>query len=149
MFRLLKRTLLASVLVVSALVTYQALAGGSVTVTHSKTRQIAKTTCAWSITTNANLSATVSKVSGELLRVVVLAQGHTNTYDILLNDAESVDLLQGSGADCSNAVTHLHADYGDTVLPIATDGDLTLVITNYAGLANNASTNGTVVLYHR
>lgn len=124
------------------------LAAGTVTDTKSG-GSIRVDTIAWTITTNANINSTIQGIDGQILRVVFAAQATTNEYDVLLNDGNGIDLLQTQGVDLSNAVYSISADNADTVLPIATFGDVTLIITNYTGLSVAATTNGSLVVYWR
>jgi hypothetical protein len=109
---------------------------------------IKATTLDWTISTNENVVAIISGVDGELLRYVVAPGLSTNLYAITLVDENSIDILAGAGSALSNATVHAWADNGDTALPIALSGSLTLTVTNSAlGIAN--STNGTLRLYWR
>lgn len=138
--------LLALIVFVAGLV----LAGGTVTVTHSPASRTMKTkTIAWTITTNSTVTGTVQGLSGELLRYVIAAQGTTNQYDVTVSDSNGIDLLSGGGVNVSNAIVHDYADNAASTLPIASDGDLTLLVTNYDGLAVSATTNGSLVLFYR
>ena len=122
---------------------------GSMTNVVSETRGIYKMTVGWSMTTNRMVSGTLTTVSGELLRFGTPWTGVTNKYDVYLYDAEGVDLLKGTVSGIHH--TNLYAFATSTLLPIAVDGNLTLVVSNYLtdAMAAYDVTNGAAYLYYR
>jgi len=125
-----------------------ALCTAAVTSNTVDIRTMKVTTITWAITTNATVTGTIQGISGLIERIVIPVQLTTNEYSVYLYDESSIDLLQGNGVTISNALIHLFADNADTSLPIATDGDLTFLVTNYV-IAVSTATNGEMLVYHR
>lgn len=123
-----------------------AFGGGTVVKTGPAGRTMKKVSLAWTITTNENVSATVQGVSGELLRFVIPAGLETNEITITIKDSNGVDLLAGLGTTISNVL--IHSWESSTNFPIASDGDLTISVTN-STMGVGATTNGTIDFYYR
>lgn len=117
---------------------------GSITITYSETRTVRKASLAWTSDGAGAVNGVLTKdLSGELLRVGFIPGGGgtqpTDLYDLVLLDADGVDVVAGAGANLSNSLKtqSLLAARG-------VDGTLELQITN-AGAAKT----GTVTLYLR
>lgn len=98
-----------------------------------------------------NGTRTTAFVSGEILRVVFVpgtgGAQPTNLYDVTLEDTDGVDVLDGCGANRSNAAavsTAPEIGAAATGQRTAVSSTLELKVSN----AGNAK-QGTVVLYHR
>lgn len=105
----------------------------------------------WGSDASGNCLATVRPVQGTIERVVFApdsgSTSPTLNYDMTLTDIDGVDVLAGTGANLSNAVTAstvVTEDDGTTYWPMATHGALTLAVTS-AG----ASRGGIVRIYTR
>jgi hypothetical protein len=103
-------------------------------------RGIEKITFSWLSDASGDADAGVAAVYGHIRRVVTNpgAAAPTDNYDIILNDADGVDVLAAGlgNRDTANS-EQIFPDLGTAVA-----GDLTLVVSS----AGNAK-NGTVVLY--
>ena len=90
-------------------------------------------------------ATTTGYYTGEIIRLVTIPNTAgtqpTDQYDVVVNDADSTDVLMGAGANRSNANTEqvLASSLGCVV-----ESPLTLAITN----AGNAKT-GTTIVYIR
>lgn len=95
----------------------------------------------WASTSGGQVLATVTELNGEILRVLfdpdASTSAPTNLYDVTLTDAYGVDVLCGLGANRSSSTTQtkipriVTGDGTTSVpLPVATAGDLTLLIDN-------------------
>ena len=118
---------------------------GMVVTTEETFGSVKKISFDWLSSAGGAADATTTYIyNGQLLRMVLFPDAAgtqpTDQYDVLLNDADGYDLLNGQGANCSNAATHeLTVGLG------AVAGDaLTLGVTN----AGNA-TGGIVTVYLR
>jgi len=105
----------------------------------------------WTSDASGDANSVISPFVGEMLRVSFDpgTASPTASYDIVLNDSDSVDVLGGAGANLSATVTSSQAvtidgPGTDDHLPCAVTGKLTLVVSN----AGNAKT-GTMRLYWR
>ena len=98
---------------------------------------------AWISSAGGAADATSVKVySGRVLECVIVpgaaGDAPTDLFDVTVTDQDSVDVLYGRGANCSNAdTTVINAGLG-----VAVNSALTLAVTN-AGAANT----GTVILH--
>ncbi len=126
---------------------------GSIAITKSATRTVAKITLDWLSDSSGDVSGVFAEgVSGEILRVTFIPDGRgtapTNLYDVTLEDEDGIDVLQTLGANLSSTVTTSIVPFiGDgtvTDKPVAVDGKLELKVSN----AGNAK-GGIVQLYLR
>ena len=118
-----------------------------VTTTEKTTSTVKKITWDWLCTDGGVVSsATTNRYDGELIAAVFFPDPITTTpttlYDVTILDSDSVDILNGLGADLAvtGAVTKKHTDG----LGAVADSVLTLTIAN----AGNAK-GGIVYLYIR
>jgi len=125
---------------------------GTLTVTHQAHRPIRTLTLDWTSTAGGAVSGNLTGlISGVILRVVFKpgAGGNqpTDLYDVVLNDADGLDVLAGLGANLSNASSTqkcpLVGDATAAAQPVAVDSTLELQVSN-AG----ASKSGTLVVYY-
>ena len=117
---------------------------GTVVTTEQTHRSLKRVKFAWTSSAGGAADATTSATySGEVLTLVTDpgATAPTDNYDVVVNDADSIDVLAGAGAnrDTANTEYVLAASLGGCV-----DSKLTLAITN----AGNAK-DGTVYVYIR
>jgi hypothetical protein len=91
----------------------------------------------WLSDAGGNVVATTNQVSGTIERLVFNPDGGstipTAAYDVVLNDRDGVDMLNGTGANLtSGTVKTIVVTDGDgtTNLPMATAGELSLAVTN-------------------
>lgn len=121
-------------------------AAGTVTMTETthKTLQVVK--MAWVSSAGGAADGTSTRYyTGEIVKLVTVPDGGgtqpTDLYDVVVNDANSVDVLAGGGANRSNASTQTvdRASLGAIV-----ESQLVLAVTN----AGNAK-GGTVYVYIR
>jgi len=141
----MKKSICIAVLI--AVVCATGAIAGSVTQTNVTWQSMNTTEIQWVITTNQNVSGSITGINGELERIVIVAGGAGTTNTITLTDQDGVDVFLGQGSE-SGTTINLYADNGDTVLPIAISGTHTLLVTN-ATLGVSATTNGTIRLYWR
>lgn len=127
---------------------------GSLTSTHQEHRTVRKLSLTWTSDGSGDVNGNASPVfSGEILKVTFEPGSGGNQpsdlYDVVLNDEEGVDLLQGLGANLSNgnttSVVPLDGDgtAADSVR-VANDGAVTPVVQN-AG----ATKQGTIHIFYR
>ena len=117
---------------------------GTVVTTEQTHRTLQRIKFAWTSSAGGAADATTAKVYiGEVLTLVTDpgATAPTDNYDVVVNDADGIDVLAGAGADRDTANTEhvLAASLGGCV-----DSKLTLAVTN----AGNAK-EGAVYLYIR
>lgn len=115
---------------------------GTVTTSEEHYGQVRKITFSWTSSAGGAADATTGYGYNGMLERVLIVPGATtpsDQFDVVLNDADSRDLLYGSGANCSNADTTVVKDAG-----IIANDQITLGVTN----AGNAKT-GTVVIFVR
>ena len=127
---------------------------GTVTITHQDHRIMKTITFNWTSTAGGAVEAqTTDVISGQILRVVHIpgtgATQPTNNYDSVVEDSDGLDVLQGTGANVSNAsptdfFPALTNGTNGNSIPPAVDSKLTLEIIN----VGNAKT-GSTVLYYR
>ena len=126
---------------------------GAITETTSASRSVKKKTLQWTSSAGGAVSGIPSvALSGEILRIAFIPGAGgvqpSDLYDITLLDDDGLDVLQGKGANLSNAAASqacpLIGDGTTTVRPVAVDGQLTLTVAN----AGNAK-QGTVAVYYR
>lgn len=124
---------------------------GSIVITRQQTSpQVVR--LVWTSDASGVVSGTTVHVEGVIERVVFVPGAGgvqpTDAYDLLLNDADGVDVLAGKGANLSQTnktqVCPFIGDGTTTNKPVAVAGTLELVAAN----AGNAK-SGTVVLYVR
>jgi len=119
---------------------------GSIVFTHSKLGTIQKFTFDWLSDASGDVSGVLSvPLSGIIHRVTIVPDGGgtapTALYDVVLNDVEGVDILDGKGANLSATVTtSVSPDF--TGGNLAFDDQLDLVVSN----AGNAK-GGKVIIY--
>lgn len=131
---------------------------GTLTITNNNAtlfaKPIRKYTFAWTSDSSGNVSGTASDaISGTIVRVVTNpgATAPTDNYDVVLNDADGIDVLAGQGANRDTADSE-HFCPGvafkdgttTSIAPVVVDGELTLGVTN----AGNAK-QGELHLYVR
>jgi len=122
---------------------------GTVNLVKDDSRTIKKLTFSWTSNSTGCADYSTSGVSGILYRCVIkpttAATQPTSNYDVLINDANSVDLLGGQGGNLSKS-TSSNIVFGTTGInaPTAFDGVLTLDVAQ----AGSAKT-GTVIMYYR
>jgi len=119
---------------------------GTVTITEERVGSVKAVRFAWTSSAGGAADGTTTYAyNGELLRVVTIpgtgGDQPTNLYDVVLNDADGLDLLFGNGANRSNAAAEQIA--ASNLGAVAND-KLTLGVTN----AGNTK-KGTVVAYIR
>lgn len=120
---------------------------GTLTITYQNHRTVKKITFDWLSDADGDVSAThTTYLSGQILRVVFDPDGGgtqpSDLYDVTLIDDNGVDVLDGLGANLSNATTTSEVPVFET--PAAIDDLLELVVAN----AGNAK-GGLVILYMR
>jgi hypothetical protein len=81
---------------------------GSITVTHTRLRGLEKYSVAWVSSAGGAVSGNaVSVAAGELMQVGFIPDAGgtqpTDLYDVVVNDANSLDVLNGAGANLSNS----------------------------------------------
>lgn len=85
------------------------MAGSIETPTYHETRTIKKCSLTWTSSSGGAVSGTALKtLSGEIVRVIIkpsASAAPTALYDVTLLDADSIDVLQGLGYDCSATAT--------------------------------------------
>ena len=111
-----------------------------------------KITLTWVSDVNGNVNGieTTYPLDGEIYRVATIPSTTlppTDAYDITLLDSDSLDVLQGIGADEPNTVSHqfcpsLASDDSNNISLVAVHGNLTLTVDN-AGAAKS----GKVIIY--
>ena len=108
----------------------------------------------WVSETDGTLSEALTAIQGTIERIVFIPATATgeqpaDNYDVTLLDRDGIDVLGGKGANLSNT-TLSSVLLTDTtpVLPIATNGPLTLTIAN-ASLTPGVSGQGTIRFYLR
>lgn len=122
---------------------------GSITVTKDRAdRSVQKVSLAWVSDASGDVNGTTIPLMGTIQRITYVPNGGatapTALYDVVMNDAESVDVLDGTGANLSATATSTAYPLlgaGNNV-PAIVSGLCTLVVTN-AGSAKG----GTVHLY--
>jgi len=126
---------------------------GTVTITYSETRTVKKVTFDWTSDAAGDATADSKALSGQILRVCFVPDSGgtqpTDLYDVVLNDADGLDVLQGLGANlsnttASNVVPIVTDGTAGNAAPVAIDGVLSLSVSN----AGNAK-GGKVILYLR
>ena len=119
---------------------------GAIVFTHSKLRTIQKFTFDWLRDASGDVNGVLSiPLSGIIHRVTIVPDGGgtapTALYDVVLNDVEGVDILNGKGANLSATVT-TSVSPAFTGGNLAFDDQLDLVVSN----AGNAK-GGLVIIY--
>lgn len=117
---------------------------GTVTTTEETFGTVKKITFDWLSSAGGAADATTTKVYSGILERVVFVPDSGGTapdpaYDVVLNDDDSIDLLDGAGANLSATATYQVQNAG-----AVSNGALTLGVTN-AGDANG----GLVYVYIR
>lgn len=146
-------TVILTVLLIALLQPVRLFAAGSVTQTASQSGAFLVVTLSWTgdvaggtvgtVPSTATSTDITAAIAGYYLAMVVTNPGTTvptNAYDIVLNDADGVDVMAGALVDRSSTASE-QAFPPVTSRPVT--GALTLVITNNIV----ASATGTVVLY--
>jgi len=126
---------------------------GTVVQTHQRHRTIKTIRFDWTSTTGgAAEDQTDVLVSGRVLRVCFIpgagANQPTNNYDVIIEDSDGIDVLQGLGANLGNinatdVFPALTNGTNGNSIPVAVDSKLALIIIN----AGSAKT-GSVVIYY-
>ena len=122
------------------------MAGTATLTTTQDDRQVKKYSVAWTSTAGGAVSANAFTLvqPGYLIRATVMpnlaGSQPTDLYDLTLVDAESIDVLNGMGANRSNAAGHIFTFDPPVYMPL--NSTLDVVIAN----AGNAKT-GRVDIY--
>ena len=126
---------------------------GTLVTTYSETRTVKKVVLDWLSDASGDCTGNTVALSGQILRVVFVPDSGgtapTNLYDVVLNDADSLDVLAGLGANLSNTtstqvVPVVTNGTAGNMAPMAVDGILSLAVSN----GGNAK-GGQVILYMR
>lgn len=124
-----------------------ATTSGAVTGTEVVRGKIQTYTYAWTSDSSGDVVNNDFTAYGEIKRVVLAssdgASSPTTAYDVVLNDALGVDVLQGGGADVvtatdSDIVPVIVGTDSATTFPVFVAGNLTLSISN-AGAAKTGT----------
>ena len=108
----------------------------------------------WESGTDGTLSVALTAIQGTIERVVfipsiVTGEQPADNYDVTLLDRDGIDILGGKGANLSNTtISSMLLTDLTPVLPIATNGPLTLTIAN-AGLTSGVPGVGKIRFYLR
>ena len=86
---------------------------GTITVTHQKHRTIRKLSLAWVTDKDGDMSgdspSALPTISGIINRIVIIPDSGdtipTDGYDLVINDEDGIDILQGIGGDLSNSAS--------------------------------------------
>lgn len=82
---------------------------GSITATHQKHRTMHKLSLAWVCDDSGDMDEDSPSVSGIIQRIVIIPDSGdtipTDGYDLVINDADDIDILQGIGGDLSNSAS--------------------------------------------
>lgn len=111
------------------------MTSGTLTLTTVTSHDLAKYSALWVSDSAGAVTGDLPNINGEILRVVYNpgATAPTDDYDVVLNDADGVDLLNGTGANRDTANTEstitTEAD-GVTTQAMTTMGTASLAITN-------------------
>jgi len=126
---------------------------GSVSITYSETRTVKKVTLDWTSDASGDATVDTKALSGQILRVCFIPDSGgtqpTDLYDVVLNDADGIDVLEGLGANLSNStstdvVPVVTNGTDGNMQPVAVDGVLSLAVSNAGD-----SKGGKVILYIR
>lgn len=115
---------------------------GTVSISADRPGPIQEVVFSWTSDSSGNASATTDEVfSGEVVRALCVPGATTpsDLYDVVVTDSNSVDVLYGQGADCSNASTRTIYNAG-----VVAASALTLSVSN-AG----SNKDGTVIVQMR
>lgn len=117
---------------------------GTVTIAEELSGEIQKVVFAWTSSAGGAADGVTTKaVNGVVQRAVIIPNlsttQPTDLFDVAVTDSDGVDVLNGYGANLSNAHTTVMDDLGACANDL-----LTLAVTN----AGNAKT-GSVILYVR
>jgi len=123
---------------------------GTLTTTYSETRKIKKVVTNWTSDASGDATTNYLRMSGEILRVGFAPStdsAPSSNYDVVINDVEGFDVLNGCGANLSASVK---AQYFPAMvdhlvgysIPVAFDGILSVAVSN----AGNA-TKGKIILH--
>ena len=115
---------------------------GTVTMTEQTYSSVKKVTFDWTCTTGGAASDTTdNSYDGEVLRVVFKGSSGTTGYATVINDENSIDILEGGGASCTSGTIQLGTGEGKSPVSCVAMSTLALSITG----AGNASTGQTIV----
>lgn len=118
---------------------------GTVTTTEETFSNVNKITFAWTSSAGGAADATTTGYyTGDLLRAVAIPDGTdapSPLYDVVVNDDDSVDVLDGAFANLSATVT---SQVGPLGAAAVANAQLTLAVT-----AAGATKKGKVILYIR
>lgn len=112
---------------------------GTSTVVRSRYGDLEKIAIAWTSSAGGAVDATIENVVGEILRVAFNpgATAPTDDYDVVITDADGLDVLAAQGANRDTANSEhicpgvaLKDGVTTSVRPIVVFGTLTLAITN-------------------
>ena len=125
---------------------------GTLAITYSETREIKKVINNWTSDASGDCTGNLKSLSGEIVRVGFAPStdsAPSSNYDIVLNDEEGFDVLNGAGANLSATVKAQYfpamVDYlVGYAIPVAFDGILSLVVSN----AGNVK-KGKIILHIR
>ena len=119
---------------------------GSVTLAYNETKFVKTVTWEWTSDASGDASGTDTKVlNGIPLRFVTNpgSTAPTDDYDIVINDADSVDIASGGLGNRDTSTSEQFIPGGDADPGAAFEGVLSLVVSN----AGNAK-EGKVVMYY-
>jgi len=139
----MRRLLLACVMAGAAL---WAFAEGTVSESEVTLGNPNKRTLTWICASNNYLSASVTRMCGEIKRITFSnSAGVSNDYDVTWLDSNDVDLLAGQGANITNAAASticpgvgLKDGTTTSVIPMTLNGTSTLMITNCGHVVTGA-----------
>ena len=122
-------------------------------ITYQDHRTVKKITLDWQSDASGDCTGSTKELSGHILRVVFVPDSGgtqpTDQYDVVLNDANGLDVLAGLGANLANnassqVVPVVTDGNAGNMSPIAVDDKLTLVVSNAGD-----TKGGLVILYMR
>lgn len=122
---------------------------GTLAISYQEHRTVKRVELDWLSDASGDVSGTATKaLSGKLEKVVFVPDSGgtqpSDLYDVVLNDADGLDVLQGNGANLSNsAASQVAPAIGTYFLPLV-DGALNLVVSNAGD-----SKGGKLILYLR
>ena len=112
---------------------------GTVTIDYEDTYTIKKVVFDWLSSSGGAADAISKKIIGQILRVGFTPDGGglqpTDQYDVVINDEQSIDILQGLGGNLSNvtatdAVPVVTNGTAGNMAPAVVSDILTLAVTN-------------------
>ena len=115
---------------------------GTVTITEQTITSVKKVTFDWTCTTGGAASGTTTKkYDGEVLRVVLKGSSGTTGYALVINDSDSIDILEGAGSTCTSGTIQLGTGEAKSPVSCVAESALELSVTG----SGSASTGKTIV----